>query len=561
MRKNKITATILATLVACTAVFGMGCSSGDEFSEEIDPTRTQIYVFNFYGGFRADWLISVKKQFEEKYKDYEGVDGKKGVQILMDNRKEYFNGGATTIRNGTNEVYFTEYMYFHGPKAGDAFLDITDWVTSDLDEYGEQRSIVDKLTQEQREYFSVDINNEAHYYALPHYESYEGIVYNKDLWKEKGFWFSRSGENATSMYDRFTSDTDDLAAGPDGEYNTSDDGMPATYADFETLCNYITQRGCTPFIWTGEHYKSYIGGLTVALAADYEGSDFKLNYTLNGDTDTLIKADGSPLGETKIDEAHAYRIANMAGRKNALIPTEKIVHNTNWQSKNPFNSSLSHHDAQALYLSSGYDGNKPIAMLLDGTWWEGEASESFADVAARYPAAKGKDERSFGWMPLPKADKTKLGKQTALDTVQGMTFVKATLAEEKKDIVEKFIRFVFTDEMSRDFTKITSACKALKYDIDENSDAWAAMTPYAKDLWTYRKNAREIIYPISDAKLFANNQGSFERSEMYSARHNGSNYGWVTEALHENPSMTAEQAFAAMIDYTNTTWFPKLVKG
>ena len=233
-KKSKVTAFMLSMLLLFSIAFATGCShdNDDPFSEKIDPAKTQIYVYNFYAGFRADWLISIKRQFEELYADYEGVNGKKGVQILMDNRKEYFTDGAITIKSGTNEVYFTEYMYFHAPYAADAFYDMTDWLDTPLTEFGENRTVTDKMTKEQKQYFSVDKDGTAHYYALPHYSSYEGIIYNKDLWKEKGFYFCKDYRSQVSIYDKFTSDMTNRSAGPDGESGTDDDGLPATYQDF-----------------------------------------------------------------------------------------------------------------------------------------------------------------------------------------------------------------------------------------------------------------------------------------------------------------------------------------
>ena len=562
-KKSKVTAFMLSMLLLFSIAFATGCShdNDDPFSEKIDSTKTQIYVYNFYAGFRADWLISVKRQFEELYADYEGVNGKKGVQILMDNRKEYFTDGAITIKSGTNEVYFTEYMYFHAPYAADAFYDMTDWLDTPLTEFGENRTVTDKMTEEQKKYFSVDKDGTAHYYALPHYSSYEGIIYNKDLWKEKGFYFCKDYRSQVSIYDKFTSDMTNRSAGPDGESGTDDDGLPATYQDFYDLCRYIKQKGVVPFIWSGLQYKNYISGLLKALITDHEGSEMRLYFSLNGTATRLINSDGSRYGVangTEITESNAYELARQEGRLKALEFVETILDNTDWQSAGAYDGVLSHTDAQAKYLASGKDGSNYIAMLIDGSWWEGEATDAFNDTNRRYGAGD-KNERSFGFMPMPKAtDKEIGGGQTFLDTAQGMTFVKSTLAEEKKDIVGKFIRFVHSDKMLREFTQITSALKAFDYDIDEDSDTWVNMTAFAKDLWAQSKNAEDIIYPISDARLFANNQAFFESGRYYRCNLGGHIYEYAPEALHAG--FTAQQVFDSMIAYQKNTWYAEMKK-
>lgn len=570
MARKRFTTILLAALMAFSVCAFSGCNKSDsQFSEKLDPNRTPIYVFNFDSGFVTDWLISLKQKFEADYADYKGVDengvenGKVGVQILMDNRKAYLSGSGAMVKSSVIDVYFTEYTYVHMLRNTGALLDITDWLTTDLTEFGESESIADKMTEEQRAYYSKD----GHFDAIPHYEAYEGIVYNIDLWKEKGFYFSHSQRSATDLYDRFTNDMDDLSAGPDGKRGmvngvdySADDGMPATYDDFIDLCTYIAANGCMPFIWPGQYYKGYVGGVLNALVTDYEGANMRAGYELDGrEVPTLIDANGNKLDDQTITEKTAYKVANLEGRLKALGLVEKIMHKTDWQAEGSSNMTVSHHSAQLRYLKSGYDGNKPIAMLFDGTWWEGEATHSFQEVADTYTLAKGKSERQFGWMSMPKADKSKVGEgQTYFDPTQGVTFVKSTLAENKKDIVKAFIRYAYSDKMLSDFTRITSAAKALDYELTAEDEA--QMTTFAKNLWKQRENAADIIYPISNAQLFVNNQGSFDRSSINGVQYGGKNYENAVQAFFELPTLTAQQAFEGMQKYMKDVWFDKLIK-
>lgn len=436
MKRRKPIAFILSVLMAFSVASFVACNNNDDpFVEKLDPTKTQIYVYNYYAGFRADWLLSAKKQFEEMYKDYPGVDGKVGVQILMDNRKQEFSDAASTVRNGTNEVYFTEGTSFHGLYNGDGLYDMTEWMTEPLTEFGETRSIADKMTAEQREYMGVEIDGEERYFSLPNYSGFSGIVYNKDIFESKGFYYKKGHESVSSIYDKFTGDLTDLSSGPDGKYGTYDDGMPATYEEFYTLCDFIKSSGVVPFIWTGVHYKAYFGKLMMSLVADYEGpEETRLNFSLGGTSHTLINADGTSYKNSKeqgfpINESNAYELARQEGRLKATEFIKKILDTAEWQSSNAYEGVVSHTDAQALYLSSGMDGNRQIAMLIDGSWWEGEASDAFNDTAIRYKAGN-KYERNFGFLPLPKADKTKMGQRTILDDLGSMVFVKATLAPD-----------------------------------------------------------------------------------------------------------------------------------
>ena len=563
MKRRKPIAFILSVLMAFSVASFVACNNNDDpFVEKLDPTKTQIYVYNYYAGFRADWLLSAKKQFEEMYKDYPGVDGKVGVQILMDNRKQEFSDAASTVRNGTNEVYFTEGTSFHGLYNGDGLYDMTEWMTEPLTEFGETRSIADKMTAEQREYMGVEIDGEERYFSLPNYSGFSGIVYNKDIFESKGFYYKKGHESVSSIYDKFNVDLTDLSSGPDGKYGTYDDGMPATYEEFYTLCDFIKSSGVVPFIWTGVHYKAYFGKLMMSLVADYEGpEETRLNFSLGGTSHTLINADGTSYKNSKeqgfpINESNAYELARQEGRLKATEFIKKILDTAEWQSSNAYEGVVSHTDAQALYLSSGMDGNRQIAMLIDGSWWEGEASDAFNDTAIRYKAGN-KYERNFGFLPLPKADKTKMGQRTILDDLGSMVFVKATLAPEKKEIVGKFIRFMNSDKMLSEFTRITSALKALDYEVAEEDQA--QMTTFAKDLWEMRKSSN-MVYNVSDTPLVVNNKSYFAFNTYWYTRVNGRSYQYASEAIHANPSASASEVFQGMIDYQSSNWWNELSK-
>ena len=81
------------------------------------------------------------------------------------------------------------------------------------------------------------------------------------------------------------------ANGPDGKPNTYDDGLPATFAEFYALCDYMTTVGVTPFVLPG----SIVACETLMLYqlyADYEGRDnFLLNYTFDGEADGNVRCD------------------------------------------------------------------------------------------------------------------------------------------------------------------------------------------------------------------------------------------------------------------------------
>lgn len=140
--KKKIMTVFLACAMGFTAA---ACStrnpgsSDDPFAnEQIDQSRTQLYVYNFNGGYGADWLNSVKIRYEELHKDDVYEKDKKGIQIYVTNKKESIETLTNSILDNREEVYFTEYAYYYTLKAAGVLGDITEAVTADLSAYGDE---------------------------------------------------------------------------------------------------------------------------------------------------------------------------------------------------------------------------------------------------------------------------------------------------------------------------------------------------------------------------------------------------------------------------------------
>lgn len=79
----------IATLLAAVTCLTMGACAGNDVvnpdnpdipgidDEQIDSSKTQLYVFNFYGGYGADWLAAAKKKYEDLHKDDVYEEGKR----------------------------------------------------------------------------------------------------------------------------------------------------------------------------------------------------------------------------------------------------------------------------------------------------------------------------------------------------------------------------------------------------------------------------------------------------------------------------------------------------
>lgn len=553
----KLSAVVLAAMLCVPLT---ACSvTPDEFAEKIDSTRTQLFVYNFNGGFGSDWIAAVKRDYEELHKDDVYEEGKKGVQIFVNPQKSDISTISGSVLVNRDEIYFTEYAYYHTLRAQGIMGDITQAVTTDIG-YNDPAgtTIESKLSAEQKAYYGMQESDGTHYYAIPHYSGYSGLIYNVDLFDEKGFYFIDE-PTGTALEDYFIYNADDKkSAGPDGEYDTADDGLPATYDEFFMLLEYIHGGGVTPITWNGANARHYLNHFLQALVADYEGLDqMMLNYSLDGTQATdLGKISGGQfvLDETPtaITPTNGYETARQAGKYYAIKFLQKLVTNDNYHHNLAFNGGYSHMDAQNDFLYGGLDGGytNPIAMLCDGIWWESEATQTFANMALDN-ADHAKDKRNFAFLPLPKAAGKENTETTLYDHIYSLCFMKANIADWKKPLAYDFIKFVNSRDNLVKFTQITNTPKALAYEMTAAEKA--KLTNFGRSVVEMKDNAK-IVYPYSTNTTYVNNQASFVTHSSYFSSTSVGERQWVGNTLYKD-GVTAENYFSGMYTYRKNNWF------
>lgn len=519
-------------------------------TEEIDPNRTQLYVQNFKGGFGVDWLYAVKKRFEEHYKDTEFTEGKKGVQIMISDAK--VDGISLKTSNiGNSEVFFNESVYYYDFLSDDWLLDITDALTTPLTEYGESESILDKMTDEQIEYYNV----EGKYYGIPHYAGYNGIIYDVNVFEENLLYFKDSTQSVFLV-----NEDDKRSKGPDGQYGTGDDGLPATYEEFFMLCDYMVELGITPFVWAGEYYNTYIEKVMNALCVDFEGLEqTMLNYTFRGKATNIINSvndDGSytyMYGEegVEITPKNGYLLWASEGKYKSLCFFDRVVKNSDYCTNLSYSPSLLYRDAQKDFLESTPKG-KPIAMILEGCWWENEAKDDIKAISDYYGQQYARENRKFAMMPLPKADESKIGsKTTIIDTHYSLGFVKAGIDSNKIELAKTFLRFCCTDKSLSEFTVYTNTVKALDFDL--SNDDYNKLTYFGKSVYDLHNNSN-IVYPYSNEPIYLDNQSTLSIHNSYGTKIGAKEESHPITYFRSSTSSNAIDYFNGMIIYNQNRW-------
>lgn len=572
--KKKLLAIITACLFSALFALG-GCTPSserpggggdDEFglATTIDNNRTTLFVSNFNGGFGERWLKAAAKRYEELHKDDVYEKGKKGVQIWIDNSK---TGGKDTLANiesSRDAIFFTEYVYASDYADSGKVLDLSSIIKDPLTEYGETRSIKDKMTKEQQDYFVLGSGENIECYVLPHYQSFRGIVYDVDLFENELLYFSANENNGNDGF--ITSKDDTRSAGPDGQSPSYDDGLPSTYEDFFKLCDRMVEQGIKPVIWSGSN-QAYFTDFLAALALDYEGlDDAMLNFTFDGTAYNLVESIGQDGKITFMNDAeegtgvdispnNGYLLAKQAGKYYSLTFAEQLL-----QSKYIASGSmgtLSHTDAQKNFINSRPSSTEQdIGMIIEGSFWENECADmNYFNVAEKqYGEAFSRENRRFALMPYPKATEDEVGdKVTLTDSLMSGAFIRGNVTGVEKDLALDFLQFLYTDESLREFTQYTSAPKALNYDIT----GVEGLSYFAQSVFDM-KNRADIVYPYSSAPIYADQPSSFEPTSFYQTTvHQGAGnvpYTYPSRAMYDD-GVTALQYFNGLsVSRSESAW-------
>ena len=547
MKKLRILAVILAGL--CVMPF-FGCGGSDSgYDEDIEENKTQIYISHYNGGVGNAWYKPLKERFEKAYENYE-LNGKKGVQLLISNHKTAGSQEINSIAASNMDVFFSDDFDYYAGVNKNIFLEVTDAITGNN---SDGKTIESKLSPEQKKYF----NYKGKYYAVPHYAYYGGLNYNVDLFENESLYFAKNKANGN---DGFITGLDDAKSdGPDGKPGTYDDGLPATYDEFFKLCDRMVSSDIIPFTWSGEYGKAYFRSLLARLMATYEGkAQTMINFTYDGTATHLIneiKDDGTVVFEnpTTITLANGSDIYSTAGRYYALKFGERIFSKQDYYDySNVRKSTDSHTDAQMRYVLSYYDkmANKPIAFLIDGSYWENEAYDvgTFTYLYSRKQISRA--DTRFAYMPMPRVDESQIGveKEVMIENGSSLVFINANVAKrcpEKIDLLKEFLKFVNTDESLVEFVINTNSFKALNYDLTTEQES--KLSFYTKTVLEARRNS-DVVFPNDNNEKFVNNRPMLNISSTFDS----DTWGFAMTALSENVS--AKDYFKNIESNLKTKW-------
>lgn len=532
MKKNFLSRALSVALGAVMVLPMAACGKKDQGigDEKIDASKTQLNVFHYFAGFGDAWLVELADNFEEAVKDVSFEEGKMGVQVHKRGEMRDFDGGQ--MKSSPYDVFFLETpKNFLNLMATNA-LEPLDGIMTTPNADDNNQTIEEKLTAQQQAAY----NYNGHYYGIPHYAGNYGLIYNRDMFEEKGFFIAAEPDAETG--DIFvTAENPQKSLGPDGKTGTidgidysEDDGLPRTYDEFFQLCDYIYAYGIDPICWPGMYKQQHVIMLLDNLVANNLGAEqANIRYTFEGNAKNLVVFDANGKAQRDasgnfvtedmtVNESNAWNVARAEGVYYAFEFIHKILNNPNYYSQSADLSSVSHTENQQNFLENGaLNSNRASAMLADGTWWQMEADNAFAYMAAQ-DEKYSKENRKFGWLPLPQPTEEEAAKVangeknfTFSDYLNAVACIKSDLPTGVRDAALAFLKYAYTDKALTDFTYTTSTTIGVDYldQVDRSK-----LNYYTTSLINYLDKA-DIIYQVSATDRYLSNRTTLHPTTIY----------------------------------------------
>lgn len=547
---------LLALCMTLTCFVATGCNQETE-----KGNKTILNVANYSGGVGVQWIKEVEKRFEQACEGISYEEGKSGVDVKVWNHKSYIGTTlASTLAGDTNDVYFTQELPYSNLASLGQLLDITDLVTEKVGSDG--KTIFSKFAPEHKT--GLKINNK--YFAIPHYEVFQGIVYDSGIFTKKNLFFANELDTDSTYPGtcRFVVDAEETkSCGPDGKFNTYDDGLPSSIAEFKKLIDEMTgTASIDPFIYAGGH-DYYTNMLNASIAANINGADTMRLFLNFGDYSDLEPGATVPstkarivdefdyndypvVNEYTITPDNGYLLKQSEGLYWGVDLATYVWGDTaNWSAN--ISSGTSQIDAQNEFMCCGIDGQTNYAgMLIEGNYWYNEANdeEVFADLKIDFPTKYKEKKPKF--MPLPvQAEGTVTegnGKAPVLlDNYSSYSFINANIDKEKIDLAKDFLSFCYTDFELEQFTINTKGvARSVEYDVEEAFSALAS-NEYATSLVQMRKAAADagnIVRWCTDNSIYVNNEQTFKptTNSFWSTRVENTSYALVLTAAQNSIS-------------------------
>ena len=111
---KKIVGNVMVATMVVSSLASFGACGLKEEGPELDSTKTVLEIANQEKGMGDQWIRAIASEFEKAYADYEGENGKKGVQVVVTNKQDELNNEllATIGIVAVIGIVYTLVMFF-----------------------------------------------------------------------------------------------------------------------------------------------------------------------------------------------------------------------------------------------------------------------------------------------------------------------------------------------------------------------------------------------------------------------------------------------------------------
>ena len=528
----------MGLVTALTVGMTAGCGNGNigQNGPSGSGKVTEI-TFRQWGGTASStaWLKNAINRFTEFKKDESYENGKTGIKIT-----------PSTNKDSDYQQSLPDYDILLDENAANIYDMQTKGLVADIDDL--VKGLEDKI---EPQLLAKLKGADGKYYGLPHYSYDVSISYNIDLFKADKLYIAAPDEENVNPYKSTTTgttvnfifnDSAKKSCGPDGIYDTYDDGLPSSLEEFIVLCDFIkSKKGYNPFALcdlTGG--ANYAFMLIEALWSGLVGTDAMKAATCNFTNaqvevvkDGSLAYDGTLLGtgikkpqtETvTLSDENGYKMYDMSARYYALSFLE-LAKNKGWFKSN---GNMTNAKAQEFFVFGKYNtgSEDKCAMLVDSTYWYGEAVA--AGTISTFKNFSGGAEPNVSIMPMPVQLTGQVtegnGKAPTVIDTSATLFVNKRVENNagKFRAVKEFIEFLYTDEELKAFTETSKLTMNLDYDYDESK-----LGTFYAGVLAVEKAAGDKVYSSSDNPKFSKNRSSFSliwggKLNYFGTYHNGS---------------------------------------
>ncbi len=537
MEKRRFLATALSVFTLIGAMGVTACAppedggGGDSSSVENvynvpSDSKLTIKIKNFGMGPGNLWLEETMERFAEKVKDVPYGD-KTGVYLKYEPNS---NQNTSAMAGDSTNIFFDE-------RASDPYALAEGNLLLNLDSIVKDESRVGgSLESKIFDAAKGGIMKDGSYYALPHYEFYPGIAYNRATFADLNAYFAAEDEDDVTTYSSkygtanfIGSEDAKKSLGPDGKVST-DDGLPSSLEEFIILCDYIktqSEEEVAPITVSGKYANYYPEYLVMGLWSSLAGAQQMRNYySCTGDIEVVARDENGNLQYTNenafegidyikkpvtktvtmaADGSDGWMGNDMAAKYYAYALLEVLIEEKMFSAT--VTSNKDHWDTQMDLYMEGKAKTNNSAMLIEGSYWYNESNEKGNFQTYEDYTGKSRNDLDVAWMNLPTNVNTvgAVGRDACfLDVGLAYTMINGNVESNPalKQACLDFVEFCYTEQELKNFTLRTGITRAISYDLSNSEKQ--SMSLYAQRLWAERdnKNGSNIVAWSGDSAVF-----------------------------------------------------------